>query len=151
MELLQQITVFPLISTLSPYLISNLLDEVLIRGQVFKEGGASFKLRKIYHMKFQNFVFVLFNNENETKRLKTWKNNKKRKHQNISNSICITILYVFIWILVLRLLKSGNFSYKCHINWCGAYWRGETLLGGTLTLIWVLKGATKVLHLLERV
>ena len=46
-------------------LISNLYGEVLIRGQHLKDGGAYFKVREI-HIKFQNFNFLLFNNENET-------------------------------------------------------------------------------------
>ena len=75
MKLIYENTVFPLISTLSLYLISNLLSEVLIREQRLKEGGAYFKVREIHHVKFQNFVFVLFNNENETQNLKT----KKKK------------------------------------------------------------------------
>ena len=45
MKLIYEITVFPLISTLSLYLISNLLGEVLIRGQRLKEEGAYFKVR----------------------------------------------------------------------------------------------------------
>ena len=60
-----EITVFSLIKTLSLYLISNLFGEVLIRGQRLKEGGAYFKVRETY-IKFQNFLFVLFNNKNET-------------------------------------------------------------------------------------
>ena len=59
-------TVFSLIKTLSLYLISNLFGEVLIRGQRLKEGSAYFKVSETYHIKFQNFLLVLFNNENET-------------------------------------------------------------------------------------
>ena len=66
MKLIYEITEFPLISTLSLYLIWNLFGEVLIRGQCLKEGGAYFKVTKINHIKIQNFVCVLFNNENET-------------------------------------------------------------------------------------
>ena len=65
MKLIYEITVLPLISTLSLYLISNLLGEVLIRWQGLEKGGDYFKVREIHHIKFQNFVFVLFNNENE--------------------------------------------------------------------------------------
>ena len=79
MKLIYEITVFLLISTLSLYLISNLLGEVLIRGQRLKEDGAYFKVREIHRVKFQNFVFVLFNNENETKILKTKKKKKKKE------------------------------------------------------------------------
>ena len=57
MELFYEITVFPLISTLSLYLISNLFGEVLIRGQCLKEGGAYFKVTEIHHIKIQNFVY----------------------------------------------------------------------------------------------
>ena len=64
-----EITVFPLISTLTFYLISNLIVEVLIRGQHLKEGSAYFKVREIHHIKFQNFVFIFFNN-------------RKLKHEN---------------------------------------------------------------------
>ena len=87
MKLFYEITVFPLISTLSLYFISNLLNEVLIRGQRLKEGGAYFKVREIHHVKFQNFVFILFNNENETKPQNHQK--KKRKNQNIKNSFIV--------------------------------------------------------------
>ena len=62
MKLIYEITVFLLINTLSLYLILNLFGEVLIRGQRLKEWGAYFKVREIHHIKFQNFVFVLFNN-----------------------------------------------------------------------------------------
>ena len=78
MKLIYEITVFPLISTFSIYLISNLLSEVLIRGQHLKEGGAYFKAREIHQIKFQNFVFVFFNNENETQNLKSKKKKKKK-------------------------------------------------------------------------
>ena len=73
MKSIYKITVLPLISTASLYLIANLLGQVLIRGQRLKEGGAYFKVREIDHIKFQNFVFVLFHNENETK----WKKEQK--------------------------------------------------------------------------
>ena len=52
MKLIHKITVFSLISTLSLYLVSNLLGEVLIRGQRLEEGGVYFKLSEIYHIKF---------------------------------------------------------------------------------------------------
>ena len=61
MKLIYEITVFPLISTLSLYLISNLFGEVLIRGQ--------------------NFAFVLFNNENETQNLETKQKQTKKKQK----------------------------------------------------------------------
>ena len=79
MKLIYEITVFSPISTLSVYSISNLLGEVFIRGQRLKEGGAYFKVREIHHVKFKNFAFVLFNNENETKTLKPKKKKKKKK------------------------------------------------------------------------
>ena len=86
MKLIYEITVFSLISTLSLCLISNLFGEVLIRGQRLKEGGAYFKKGKyIISNKFQNFVFVLFNNKNETKNLKT----KKKKKRIIDNSFIV--------------------------------------------------------------
>ena len=66
MKLMYENTVFSLIKTLSLYLISNLFGEVLIRGQRLKEGDAYFKVRETYHIKFQNFLLVLFNNKNET-------------------------------------------------------------------------------------
>ena len=78
MKLIYEITVFSLISTLSLYLLSNIFGEVLIRGQRLKEGGTYFKVREIHHVKFQNFVFVLFNNENETQNFKTKKNKKMK-------------------------------------------------------------------------
>ena len=76
MKLIYEITVFSPISTLSVYSISNLLGEVLTRRQCLKEVGAYFKVREIHHVEFQNFVFVLFNNENETKNFKTKKKKK---------------------------------------------------------------------------
>ena len=83
MKSIYKIRIFPLINTLSPYLISNFLGEV----------GTYFKVREIYHIKFQNFIFVLFNNENETQNLKTKKKKKmkkkERKHQNINNSFIV--------------------------------------------------------------
>ena len=55
---------------------------MLIRGKRLEEGGAYFKVREIHHIKYQNFVFVLFNNEietqNETKNLKIKKINKQK-------------------------------------------------------------------------
>ena len=66
-------------------LISNLYGEVLIRGQHLKDGGAYFKVREI-HIKFQNFNFLLFNNENETPQNQK---KKKKKNQNISNSFIV--------------------------------------------------------------
>ena len=78
MKIIYEIIVFPLVSTLSLYLISNLFGEVLIREQRLKEGDPYFKVRVIHHIKFQNFVFVLFNNENETRNLKTKKQNKTK-------------------------------------------------------------------------
>ena len=66
MKLIYEITVLHLISTLSLYLILNLPGEVLIRWQGLEEDGAYLKVREIHHIKFQNFVFVLFNNEIET-------------------------------------------------------------------------------------
>ena len=82
MKLIYEITVFSLISTLSLYLLSNIFGEVLIRGQRLKEGGTYFKVMEIHHIKFQNFVFVLFNNENETQNLKI----KKKKRKEIKTS-----------------------------------------------------------------
>ena len=78
MKSIYEIIVFPLISTLSLYVISNLLGEVLNRGQRLEEGVAYFKVREIRHVKFQNFVFALFNNENETQNLKTKKKKKMK-------------------------------------------------------------------------
>ena len=78
MKLIYEITVFLLINTLSLYLISILFGEVLIREQRLKEGGAYFKVREIYHIKFQSFAFVLFNNENETQNFKTKKTKKMK-------------------------------------------------------------------------
>ena len=71
MKLIYEITVFSLISTFTLYLISNLFGEVLIRAQRLKEGDTYFMVREIHNIKFQNSVFVLFNNENETQNLKT--------------------------------------------------------------------------------
>ena len=95
MKLVYEITVFPLLSTLSLYLNSNLLGEVFIRGRGLKEGGAYFKVREIHQFKFQNFVFILFNNENESQNLKTKKKiknkNKNKKNENIKKSTIVSL------------------------------------------------------------
>ena len=65
-------------------LISNLYGEVLIRGQHLKDGGAYFKVREI-HIKFQNFNFLLFNNENETPQ------NQKKKKKKIKISAKVSL------------------------------------------------------------
>ena len=52
-------------------------------------GCAYFKVRELDHIKFQDFVFVLFNNQNGTQNLKTKKKKTKKKtpkYQNINNS-----------------------------------------------------------------
>ena len=72
-------SLFPPISTLGLYSISKLVGAVLIRGQRLKEGGAYFKVSKIYHIKFQNFAFVLFNNKNDKKNNKNLNVNKPQK------------------------------------------------------------------------
>ena len=72
------IYVFPLISTLSLYLISNLLGEVLIKGQRLEETGAYFKVREIHHVKFQSlFLFLSFSTMKM--KHKTPYNQKKKK------------------------------------------------------------------------
>ena len=136
MKLIYEITVFPLISTLSIYFISNLLGEVLIRGQRLKEGNTFQTIKMKY---------------------KTLKPKKKEKNENIRISAivsivslfncCKTLPYEFIWILFLLLLQYDNFSYKCRISWCDAYWKGAVLLGRKLTSMRVPKGAAKVLRL----
>ena len=90
MKLIYEITTFSLMSTLSFYLISNLLGEVLIRGQRLKEGGDYFKVREIHHIKFQNFVSVLFNDGNETQNQKT-KKKKKKEHEKIEISTAVSL------------------------------------------------------------
>ena len=88
MKLIRRITIFPLISTLSLYLVSIFFGEVLIRGQHLKEGGAYFNVREIHHIKFQNFVLSFSTmkikhktsnpkNKNKAKQKKTKKNNMK--------------------------------------------------------------------------
>ena len=59
-------------------------------------GCAYFKVRELDHIKFQDFVFVLFNNQNGTENVKTKtkqnKNKTKRKtpkYQNINNSFIV--------------------------------------------------------------
>ena len=96
MKLICKMSLFPLISTLGLYLISKLVGAVLIRGQRLKEGGAYFKVSKIYHIKFQNFAFVLFNNKNDKKIIKTSMsiNPKKSRHQNVDNSSSHTYRFI---------------------------------------------------------
>ena len=50
-------------------LFSNLVGALFIRGQRLEEGSAYFKVRETHYIKFENFVFALFNNENETQNL----------------------------------------------------------------------------------
>ena len=58
MKLIHKITVFPLINTLSLYLVLNLFFfEVLIRGQQLKEGGAYFNVTKTLF--WEIFLFSL--------------------------------------------------------------------------------------------
>ena len=90
MKLIYEITTFSLMSTLSFYLISNLLGGVLIRGQRLKEGGDYFKVREIHHIKFQNFVSVLFNDGNETQNLKP-PPKKKKEHEKIEISTAVSL------------------------------------------------------------
>ena len=59
MKLIYKITEFPLVSTFGFCLILNFVDELLIRGQRLKKGGAYFKVREIHHIKFQKFFFVI--------------------------------------------------------------------------------------------
>ena len=56
------------------------------------------------------------------------KKEKKKNQQNINNRLIVwkTISYEFIWILVLLLLKYGNFPNKCHITTLAAV----MLIGG---------------------
>ena len=72
MKLIHKITVFPLINTLSLYLVLNLFFfEVLIRGQQLKDGGAYFNVTKTLFWEiflfslnslFTTFDFLLKNN-----------------------------------------------------------------------------------------
>ena len=94
-NLMYEITLFLLISTLSLYLISNFLGEVLIRGQHLKEVGVYLKVREIHHIRFQNFVFVLFNKKIETQKLRTnqkKRKKKKKKNENIKISAIVSLL-----------------------------------------------------------
>ena len=61
----------------------------LLEDSILKEEGAYFKVREIHHIKFQNFVFVLFNNENETQNFKTKK--QQQKNENIKISTIISL------------------------------------------------------------
>ena len=75
-KLIYEITVFLLISILGLYLIPNVVGPVLIGRQRLKECGTYLKVREIHHIKFQNFVLALVNNENETQNLSV---NKPKK------------------------------------------------------------------------
>ena len=79
MKLIYQITVFPLVSTLSLYLILNIAGVLVIRRQHLRKGGAYFKVREIYVVKFF-FVFIINENEaqNIVKKIKKI-NNKNKK------------------------------------------------------------------------
>ena len=54
------ITIFPLISAVSTYLISRPYGVALIAGWHLKEEDAYFKAKGIIHMKFKNFVIFSF-------------------------------------------------------------------------------------------
>ena len=60
-------------------------------------GCAYFKVRELDHIKFQDFVFVLFNSQNGTQNLKTKKTKKKQKekHQNIKISTIASFFNCF--------------------------------------------------------
>ena len=75
MKLIDEITVFPLISTFSLYSILNLLGEVLIRGQRLTEGGAYFKVKEIHMLNFKT-LFLSFSTMKM--KYKTSKQNKKK-------------------------------------------------------------------------
>ena len=79
MKLIRRITIFPLISTLSLYLVSIFFGEVLIRGQHLKEGGAYFNVREIHHIKFQNFVLSFSTMKIKHKTSKPKNKNKSEK------------------------------------------------------------------------
>ena len=119
MKLTYEIVVFPLISTLGLYLISNLVGAVLIRSQLLKEGDACLKVRELHHIKFQNFVFVLSNNKNETENLNV---NKPKKNENIKISTISIIPYKFKWILLL--LENGNFLISTAVAGVALAWGG---------------------------
>ena len=76
---MRRITIFPLISTLSLYLVSIFFGEVLIKGQHLKEGGAYFNVREIHHIKFQNFVLSFSTMKIKHKTSKPKKKKKKKK------------------------------------------------------------------------
>ena len=89
MKLIYEITVFSLISTVSLYLISNLLGGVLIGGQRLKEGRAYFKVKKIHQIEFQNFCFCSFQQWKWNAKSQKEKEKRKKKHPNINNSIIV--------------------------------------------------------------
>ena len=92
MKLIYQITVFPLVSTLSLYLILNIADVLVIRRQHLKKGGAYFKVRGIYVVKFQKFSFVFIINENEAQNIvKKIKKIIKIKNKNIRISTTVSL------------------------------------------------------------
>ena len=72
MKLIYEIIVFPLTTTLSLYLISNLFVEALIRGQRFNRGGCLFQDKENTLYQIPKLCFCLF---------QQWKLNKKPQNQ----------------------------------------------------------------------
>ena len=91
MKLIYQITVFPLVSTLSLYLILNIAGVLVIRRQHLKKGGAYFKVRGIYVVKFQKFSFVFIINENEAQNIVKKIKKIKIKNKNIRISTTVSL------------------------------------------------------------
>ena len=91
MKLIYQITVFPLVSTLSLYLILNIAGVLVIRRQHLKKGGAYFKVRGIYVVKFQKFSFVFIINENEAQNIVKKIKKIKIKNKNIKISTIVSL------------------------------------------------------------
>ena len=91
MKLIYQITVFPLVSTLSLYLILNIAGVLVIRRQHLKKGGAYFKVREIYVVKFQKFSFVFIINENEAQNIVKKIKKIKIKNKNIRISTTVSL------------------------------------------------------------
>ena len=124
------------------------LKSVLGRS-IYHYWNTSYQISKLCFCSFQQLEW-------NTKPQNQKKRNKEKKISKYQQwfhclSVCITIPYKFIWILALLLLQYGNFSYKCCISCRDAYWMGVVLLGVSLTSMRVIKGATKVLHLLEEI
>ena len=130
MKLMYEITVFPQVTSLNLYLISNLFAEVLIRGQCFKRG------RRLFQSKGNTsnfkFLFLSFSTMKIKHKTSKPKRKKKWKHQNIHNSF---IVWVFVKPYYINSYQFQLYYYYHMIIFLfiiSAMLAGVMLIGGKL-------------------